>query len=76
MKVEIFEGELLVTQGAKQLRIATAPGEAAEIMLSLDAIETWDPPGQGPEVTLEELQKIAAAVEQVCARLGIAVEFD
>ena len=76
MKVAISAGEFVVTHGAHQLRLATAAGEAADIAVSLDAIETWDPQGAGPAVTLEDLQKIAAAVEAACARAGIDVEFE
>ena len=76
MKVEMFVGKLLVTQGVNRLRIATAPGEDADLLVSLDALETWDPPGEGAEITLEDLQKIAAAVEAACAKAGVQVEFE
>ena len=78
MKVEILADEIKVSRGAQTLRIAMLRGDEGEpdVIVPLDAIETWDPPGQGPEVTLEDLQNIAAAIETACDRAGLDLEFE
>ena len=78
MKVDILAGEIKVSSGALTLRIATLRGEEGEpeIIVPLDAIETWDPPGQGPEVMLEDIQNIAAAIEAACDKAGLDLEFE
>ena len=78
MKVEILPGELKVSCGAQTLRIAMLRDEEGEanVVVPLDAIETWDPPGQGPEVTLADLQNITAAIEAACEKAGLDVEFE
>jgi Immunity protein 74 len=79
MKVEILGKRLRVTSGARSLPVEFAPsgeGGGTTRIVSLDAIETWDPPGEGPEVTLEDLQKISAAIELACEKAGLDVEFE
>ena len=78
MKVEILADEIKVSRSAQTLRIAILRGEEGEpeIIVPLDAIETWDPPGQGPEVTLEDIQNITAAIEAACDKAGLDVEFE
>ena len=43
---------------------------------SRDGVETWDPQGAGPAVSIDELKEIAAAIDRATRRFGIAVEFD
>ena len=78
MKVEILADEINISHGALTLRIAMLRVEEGEpdVIVSLDAIETWDPPGQGPEVTLADLQNITAAIEAACDKAGLDVEFE
>ena len=79
MKVEILRGEMRVTDGARVLKIpaiSAVDAQAQTLVVSLDCAQTWDPPGEGSEITLEDLQKMAEAIERACGRLGIEIEFD
>ena len=79
MKVEILNGELHVTDADRSIHVKAAAGEDTEepvLVISLDDCQTWDPPGEGPDITLEDLQQISQAIERACGRFGIKVEFD
>lgn len=80
IKVDIVHGGMRVSHGDRTVLVATTAGEedaegTPTLIVSLDGIETWDPQGAGPAVSIDELKEIAAAIERAARRFGIAVEF-
>jgi hypothetical protein len=50
--------------------------DPADFIVDLDSILTWDAPHDEIEIEVEELQKIAKAIEEEFEKLGLVVEFD
>ncbi len=81
LRVELTEGAIRVHYGKRSLTIyggsdlpeAEVP---ADFVIRLDEILTWDPPYETSEIAIEDLQKIAAAVEAECEKRGLVVEFE
>jgi Immunity protein 74 len=67
-----------VEAGDRALFVKTTAGpdhDNPTLVVSLDGIETWDPPGQGPAMSIEELKIISMSIERAARRFGISVEF-
>lgn len=79
MKVEFHKGEMIISAGEHSLKLAIAAGEDTSdpsFVISLDGAETWDPPGEGAPISIEDLQQMSAAIERACKRMGVRVEFE
>ena len=81
LSIELTEGAIRVHYGKRTLTIYSGsdlPGAEvpADFVIRLDEILTWDPPHENSEVAIEDLQKIAAAVEDECEKRGLVVEFE
>lgn len=79
--VTLTEGAFRVTHGKKVLTIFSSPDlleaeAAADFVIHLDEILTWDPPHQDCEVAIEDLQRIMTAIGEECDRRGLVVEFE
>lgn len=79
--VELTEGAIRVTCGKRCLTIYAgsdlpAAETPADFVVRLDDILTWDPPNEASEVTIEDLQRIVAAIETECDKRGLIVSFD
>ena len=79
MKVDIQKGVMRITAGEQSLKLVTAAGgdtSDPSFVISLEGAETWDPPGEGPPISIEELRQMTAAIERTCERMGVRVEFE
>ena len=81
IRVDIVHGGMRVVRGDRALRVATTAGKDdadgnPTLIVSLDGIAAWDPPGAGPAISIDELKDIAAAIERAARRFGIRVEFE
>ena len=59
--------------------LAPAPEDAeeeADVLVSLDEIEHWDPPDEERLVELQELGKILEAIEGECDKRRLVVAFE
>jgi hypothetical protein len=80
-QIVLTEGAIRVTWGARVLTIL--PGvplqnveERADFVIDMDQILNFDPPHDSDEISVEELQIIAQAIEAEFDRLGLVVEFE
>lgn len=81
MSVELTEGAFRVSSGEKRLTIRTVKDLAdqehpADFVIRLDEVLMWDPPHENQEVSIDDLQKIAAGVAEECERRGLSVAFE
>jgi len=80
-RITLTEGSIRVHWGEKILTIlpaSTPPNteDPADFTIDLDSILTWDAPHDEIEIEVEELQKIATAIEEEFEKLGLVVEFE
>ncbi len=81
LAVELTEGAFRVSQGELRLTIFAVKDLAdvehpADFVVRLDEILTWDAPHDDQEISVEELQKIAAEITTECERHGLSVAFE
>lgn len=79
-RICLTEGSIRLTWGERILTIPHASGlidagAAADFIIDLDAILTWDPPHDAIEIEVDELQRIVQIIEAEFDRLGLVVEF-
>ena len=79
--VEIGDQAFRVRAKGRLLTIpfAAAPedaGDDADLLVSLDEIEHWDPPDAEIPISLEELGKILEAIERECDKRRLVVAFE
>lgn len=75
------EGAFRISQGELRLTIFAVKDLAdvehpADFVIRLDEILTWDMPHDDQEISVEELQKIAAEITEECERHGLSVAFE
>ena len=81
LAVELTEGAFRVSQGELRLTIFAVKDLAdiehpADFVVRLDEILNWDAPHDDQEISVEELQKIAAEITEECERHGLSVAFE
>lgn len=81
LAVELTEGAFRISQGELRLTIFTVKDLAdvehpADFVVRLDEVLTWDAPHEDQEISVEELQKIAAEITDECERHGLSVAFE
>ncbi|MEJ0051453.1 MAG: Imm74 family immunity protein [Methylovirgula sp.] len=81
LAVEMTEGAFRISQGELRLTIFAVKDLAdvehpADFVIRLDEILTWDMPHDDQEISVEELQKIAAEITEECERHGLSVAFE
>jgi hypothetical protein len=81
LAVELTEGAFRVSQGELRLTIFAVKDLAdiehpADFVVRLDEILNWDAPHDDQEISVEELQKIAAEITEECERHGLFVAFE
>lgn len=80
-QIILTEGALRVVWGARVLTILPAPAlpdveEPADFVVDMDQIISFDPPHEAEEISVEQLQTIAEAIEAEFERLGLVVAFE
>lgn len=80
-RVTLTEGSIRIHWGARILTILPALSQPnaedpADFIVDLDSILMWDAPHDEIEIEVEELQKIAKAIEDEFEKLGLVVEFE
>ena len=81
IEVEIGDDAFRVLAWGRVLTIpfAAAPDDVedeADLLVSLDEIEHWDPPDEERLLELEELGKILEAIERECDKRRLVVAFE
>ena len=81
IEVEIGDDAFRVRAWGRLLTIPFAPApenaeDEADLLVSLDEIEHWDPPDEERLVELEELGKILEAIEGECDKRRLVVAFE
>ncbi len=81
LSVDLTEGSIRVSHGAKILTITSGAGLpnaefAPDFVVYLDDILHWDAPHEASEIEIEDLQKIVEAIEAEFTRRGLTVEFE
>jgi Immunity protein 74 len=81
IEVEIGDHAFQVRAWGRLLTIPFAPAteeatDEADLLVSLDAIDQWDPPDEERLVELEELAKILEAIERECDKRRLLVAFE
>ncbi|MGO9674631.1 MAG: Imm74 family immunity protein [Methylocella sp.] len=79
--IVLTEGAIRVHWGERILTILPAPAlqnveERADFVVDMDQILNFDPPHEADEVSVEQLQAIAQAIEEEFDRLGLVVAFE
>lgn len=79
--VELTEGAFRVSSGDRRLTIYTVKDlpdqeSPADFVIRLDEILTWDPPHENQDISIDDLQKIAAGITDECERRGLSVAFE
>jgi hypothetical protein len=80
-QIILTEGSIRVLWRERVLTIrsAAAPPDAeepADFVVDMDQILNWDPPDDGVEVGLEDLQAVMQAIETEFEKLGLVVAFE
>jgi hypothetical protein len=80
-RITLTEGAIRILWTDKVLTILPAAQlpdseEAIDFVIDMDQIMTWDPPHQGVEIGVEELQIIMQAIEADFEKLGLVVAFE
>ena len=80
-QIILTEGAVRVLWGERVLTIRSAPAlqdveEPADFVIDMDQIVSFDPPHEGEEISVEQLQAIAQAIEAEFDRLGLVVAFE
>jgi hypothetical protein len=80
-QIILTEGAVRVLWGERVLTIRSAPAlqdmeEPADFVIDLDQIVSFDPPHEAEEISVEQLQAIAQAIEAEFDRLGLVVAFE
>jgi hypothetical protein len=81
IEVEIGDHAFRVRAWGRLLTIPFVPAsedaeDEADLLVSLDEIEHWDPPDEARLVKLEELAKILEAIEGECDKRRLVVAFE
>lgn len=81
LTVELTEGAFRVSSGDKRLTIFAVKDlpeqqHPADFVIRLDEVLTWDPPHEDQDVSIDDLQKIAAEITDECERHGLSVAFE
>jgi hypothetical protein len=81
IEVEVGDGAFRVRAFGRHVTVRFTPApedaeEEADVLVSLDEIEHWDPPHEGIQIELEELAKILDAIEAECEKRRLAVAFE
>jgi hypothetical protein len=80
-QIILTEGAVRVLWGERVLTIRSEPAlqdmeEPADFVIDLDQIVSFDPPHEAEEISVEQLQAIAQAIEAEFDRLGLVVAFE
>lgn len=80
-QIILTEGAVRVLWGERVLTIRSAPAlqdveEPADFVIDMDQIVSFDPPHEAEEISVEQLQAIAQAIEAEFDRLGLVVAFE
>ncbi len=79
-EIELVDETLRVRNKDRVLTIVNAArdqdDEDVDFLVALDEIESWDPPHDGTQFELEELQKILDAIEKFSERVGLDLAFE
>lgn len=80
-EIELTEGAIRVIWRARIRTILPAPAptnakDAADFTVSLDDLVCWDPPDDGTEIEMTELQQILEAIDEAFDRLGLSVDYE
>jgi hypothetical protein len=80
-QIVLTEGAIRVHWGERVLTILPAPAlqnveERADFVVDMDQILSFDPPHEAEEISVEQLQAIAQAIEAEFDRLGLVVAFE
>ncbi len=81
LSIELTEGAFRVSSGERRLTIFAVQDlpnveHPADFVIRMDEILTWDVPHEDQEISVEELQKIAAGITEECERRGLSVAFE
>jgi len=81
IEVEIGDRAFRVRAWGRLLTIPFVPAsedaeEEADLLVSLDEIEHWNPPDEARLIELEELGKILEAIEGECDKHRLVVAFE
>ncbi len=81
LAVELTEGAFRVSSGERRLTIYAVKDLAdvetpTDFIIRLDELLTWDPPHDDLEISVEDLQRIAAGISAECDRRGLSVAFE
>lgn len=81
LTVALTEGAFRVSSGDKRLTIFAVKDlpeqqHPADFVIRLDEVLTWDPPHEDQDVSIDDLQKIAAEITEECERHGLSVAFE
>jgi hypothetical protein len=79
--VELTEGAFRISSGDKRLTIFAIKDlpdqeHPADFLIRLDEVLTWDPPHEDHDVSIDDLQRIAAGITEECERRGLSVAFE
>ena len=80
-QIVLTEGAIRVHWGERVLTILPGPAlqnveERADFVVDMDQILSFDPPHEAEEISVEQLQAIAQAIEAEFDRLGLVVAFE
>ena len=80
-RIILTEGAVRVLWGERVLTIRSAPAlqdveEPADFVVDMDQIVSFDAPHESEEISVEQLQAIAQAIEAEFDRLGLVVAFE
>jgi len=81
LTVELTEGAFRILSGERRLTIFAVQDlpnveHPADFVIRLDEILTWDSPHEDEEISVDELQRIAAGITEECERRGLSVAFE
>ena len=78
MIVRFDASGIVVRIGKRQALVPcqTQPGGEPDLVVNLDDVTHWQAPHEADEISLGDLQKIAAWIERACDERGLDVEFE
>ena len=78
MIVRFDATEIVVQIGKRQALVPChkQPDGEPDLVVNLDDVAHWQAPHEADEISLADLQKIAAWIERACDERGLDVEFE